>query len=322
MNKTSNYDQLAKLDDLAFRLLQLAISPQDQAEFCDRIAVDYLQDLGMMGFLRRAHVESDSVAKIGHLYWGSRREPASPRLESLIGTLLMNIASSVLYDALKEMALNPHVRALILDRGLDIVQLPLAGIDVQSAWRDLASLWQMREWRQEDRIEEAASAIKIVLEGGELTVHIEAKTQKAVDILKVNVEMISRGLVAREVERDTSVKLPANGRRYEGAAASPGLGRGRVEKWPAPGARWPEGVFVLLIPQEADAASFDLPLLIARAAAVVTNGGMTGHAAVSARGARRPAVIVSSTLLRDFEAYDELIVDGSAGLVLGRFHEN
>ncbi len=316
-NARQKFCEWSKVDALALHVLELSLSKSDRDIFCTRIATDYFQDFGMMGLLRQTYVESGSIAEVGRLYWGSRREPKSPRLETIIGSLLMDLAANGLFEVLKGLAANPaHVRDFIASRAIDLAWLPFLGIDTHAAWRDLSALWQLHKWRLTGDPAKATTAIELVLEGGNLTVRVEAGTQLEVDRLYSNLEAIVRGLLIREVERDELIRLPANGRRYQAVPASHGLGRGKMEKWPGPSDS-PARPFVLLIPAGADRPSDDLPLRIMKSAAIVTSGGMTGHAAVLARGMSRPAVLVNDRLLRDLEAYDELIVDGTKGLLQG-----
>jgi hypothetical protein len=123
--------------------------------------------------------------------------------------------------------------------------------------------------------------------------------------------------VAQEIERDGSIILPANGRRYEGAIGSYGCGQGRPILWKDAATESPQREFVLLVPQSTRV--YENLMLIMDASAVVTDAGDVSHVMVVARGMKRPAVRVGELTLRDLTSYRHLIVDDSQGKIAAFF---
>jgi hypothetical protein len=311
------YHDWIKVDDLALKAIQLSLSEADRDVIVGRIASDYMTDVGAIGMLRQRWLETGSIEDVARLYWGSRREPESPRIESLVGQLLLNLAASGIFEVLKEIAKEPaYVTDFLRQRELHAGLLNSVGF-ATDAWDQLARLWQLHRWKRTGETERVQNVIRIVLAHG--TIHVEAdeQTRRELKQLRSNLEAVARGIVSQEIEREGALALPQDGRRYEGGAASPGLGQGRPIQWKDA----IEGAtcynFVLLVPGSGPIG--DEHMLVMSASAVVTTGGPTSHIQVMARGMKRPAVQVDEHTLRDLAAYKHLIVDGTKGRIAGFF---
>lgn len=243
----SVYEQWVKVDDLAIKAIELSL-PDHGSEIIERIRSDYAQDIGIIGLLRRTHLEAgfDDAAQ---LYWGSRREPTSPRLESVLGQLLLNIAASAIFEVLRELGRDPsQIAGFIESRAIAANVMHAGGLDLAVAWVHLSRIWQLHRWKRAGVIEPVRATIREMLEGATIHVDIEGKTASEVEKIRQNLLYAVRGLVIEEIERSGDVVLPANGRTIEGTAASYGLGFGAPVCWPAAGRLKPTGQYVLAVP--------------------------------------------------------------------------
>lgn len=314
----SIYRDWTKVDDLALTALKLSLYADKGLALVDRIASDYMTDIGAIGLLRQMWLESGSIDQVSRVYWSSRREPESPRIESLLAQLLMNLAASGIFEAIKEIATQPaHVIEFLTQRGVDLGALNSLNFSITEAWEQLTRLWQLHRWKNQGETERAQRVIRMVLDGGIVEVEADAHTLREIERLRRNLEAAVRGIVRQEIERDGRITLPENGRRYSGAPASAGCGQGRPIPWRIATEAPPNGEFILLIPHSASIG--ENLMLIMEAKGVVTTAGPISHIQVLSRGMKRPAVLVSEDILRDLESYGHLIVDGAAGKVAGFF---
>ena len=74
------YRTLALFDDIAFAALKVSLSEPERSIIVERLRQDWMTDVGVIGLLRREHVESKTAQAPAKLYWESRREPLSPRI--------------------------------------------------------------------------------------------------------------------------------------------------------------------------------------------------------------------------------------------------
>ena len=71
------YHTLAAFDDLAFAAMKISLSEPEQSIIVERLREDWMTDVGVIGLLRRQHIETQSVETPAKLYWESRREALS-----------------------------------------------------------------------------------------------------------------------------------------------------------------------------------------------------------------------------------------------------
>jgi hypothetical protein len=309
------YEQWIKVDDIAIKAVELSL-PHHDAEIVERIRLDYAQDIGLIGLLRRTHVEVN-FEEAARLFWGSRREPTSPRLESLISQLLLNIAASAIFDILKELGRDPAQIANFIDaRAIANDALQLGTFDLIAAWDHLLQIWQLHRWKQAGRIEPVRATISETLAGGTIRLEIEGATTTEVEVIRKNLLYAVRGLVIQEIERSGEVLLPANGRTIVGIPASAGIGFGTPVRWPAAARLEPGGKFILAVPPIGGRLPEALTDLISDCQAVVsTEKGLTGHVAVFCRSIAKPLVLVSQQQMTRLVKHGFLVVDGTAGRI-------
>lgn len=89
------------IDRLAARALLLVISRGEHPELTGRL-LDFMQDRGAVGMLLASYRDGDSIEAVALTYWRSRLEPSAARLEDLVTTMLMSIASSLIAGILVE----------------------------------------------------------------------------------------------------------------------------------------------------------------------------------------------------------------------------
>src|ERR1044071_1541235 len=89
------YRSLVAFDDVAFSALKISLSEPEHSIVLDRLRQDWMIDVGVIGILRRQQLRTKSAEATAELYWNSRREPQSPRIESLLASFLINLSSAV-----------------------------------------------------------------------------------------------------------------------------------------------------------------------------------------------------------------------------------
>jgi hypothetical protein len=128
------YREWIKVDDLALRALRLSLWREERDTILERVTADYVTDIGAIGLLRQEWFATGSIDEVARTYWGSRREPESPRLESLLVQLLLNLAAAGIFEALRDLAKEPHhVAALLADRDLHIGMLSSINFNLEEA---------------------------------------------------------------------------------------------------------------------------------------------------------------------------------------------
>lgn len=309
------YDEWIKVDDLAIKAIELSL-PEHAQEVVKRIHLDYAQDIGMVGLLRRMHVEAGFHAA-AQLFWASRREPSSPRLETVLAQLLLNIAASTIYDVIKDLARDPdQVDAFIDARGIAASALQAGGLDLATAWAHLRSVWQLHRWRSNDCVKPVQAFITQVLGGTEVSISIDGSTAAEVETVRRNLLYAVRGLVVQEIEHSGEILLPANGRTVLGVAASDGLGFGAPIAWPAASRLKPAGEFVLMVPQIGGALPNALTDLLNRCqAAISVDQSSVGHIPVYCRAIGKPLVLLGERQIGSIQKHGFVVVDGTAGRI-------
>ncbi|WDF73928.1 hypothetical protein [Novosphingobium sp. KACC 22771] len=313
MNKL--YEEFTKVDDIAIKAVELSL-PKHAMEVIERIRLDYAQDIGIIGLLRRTHIEA-GFEEAARLFWRSRREPASPRLESVLSQLLLNIAASAIFEVLKELGRDPdQIEGFIGARAIAANAWQAGGLDMVVAWDHLCRIWQLYRLKKAGSVEPVQATINETLNGAAIRIEIEGATISEVETIRQNLLYVVRGLVIQEIERSGEVVLPANGRSIVGLPASPGLGFGAPVVWPAAARLKPKGEFILAVPsivgQLPDALT---ELLSACHAAVSIGTGLTGHVPVYCRSIRKPLVLVSDPQMSRILKHGFVVVDGTAGRV-------
>ena len=311
----TQHERLKSVDDLAMQVLNLALPKEIRDPICHRLASDYFADVGMVGYLRIRYLETSSLEEVARLYWSSRRELGSPRVESILSQLLLNLAASLIFKVLEELAPNADkVSAMLQDRGLAGTALSALYHDAQVYWahaREMLSLYKMKE--DERRASEAKKIVSHVISGGSINVQCDHDA-KWHEIIYANMEAVARGIVVGELSRrGNRLVVLQEGVRLNGLPAAPGLGYGKPMERDRFVKRDHDERAVLILPAGAQPAECEL---IADAAAVVTyGGGMTSHVPVTARGMGKPCVLISSADVQAIARHPLIIVDGSIGCI-------
>jgi phosphohistidine swiveling domain-containing protein len=309
------YQVFSAVDDIAFSALKVSLSEPERSVMLDRLREDWMTDVGAIGMLRRQHIQTQSIDEPARAYWISRREPLSPRIESLLASFLINLASSVVYDILKELTAEGYdVAKLLQARGVDLsVAIGFVQqIDVLVAHvRTFLALYRAKQ--DIARLDEIRKVVQDVLHGQKITFDSK-EADVAIELLMKNLVPAVRGVVSEELKRQrVFVDSKANGFLTRGIGASPGLGIGSPVRW-SPGRASFEVGHVLFIVDEGMKMQSVLLALLEEAAAVVTwNCSMTSHIPVVCRGIGRPAVIISEEEVPVLMRRKFLVVDGAAG---------
>lgn len=309
------YDELAKVDDIAIKAVELSL-PKHAVEVIERIRLDYAQDIGIIGLLRRTHIEAGFDEAL-QLFWRSRREPTSPRLESVLSQMLLNIAASAIFEVLKDIGRDPEqIKGFMSARAIAASVWQAGGLDMVLAWDQLCRVWQLYILKKAGKVEPVQAAITETLNGCAIRIEIEGETVSEVETLRQNLLYAVRGLVIQEIERSGEIVLPANGHEIVGVPASSGLGFGPPALWPAARRLNPAGEFILAVPSIGGQLPEALTkLLSACQAAVSTDIGLTGHVSVYCRSIGKPLVLVTDTQMNCILAHNFIVVDGTAGRI-------
>jgi phosphohistidine swiveling domain-containing protein len=316
-SEIDSYHLLTAVDDFAFAALKVSLSESERTVVVTRLREDWTADVGVIGVLRRQHILTRSIEEPARTYWHSRREPLSPRVESLLASILINLASSLTYDILKEFANDGYdVARLLRDRGIDLGLVGgfIAQIDVMLAHvRVLIALHRAKQ--DEARSEEVRNIVSEVLEGRALKLNVE-DVNVAVELLMKNLKPAIRGVIAEELKkRRVHVDTKANGVLTRGAGVSPGMGYGAPTYFNLENLHSPPEHGVLFVEGKTGPSASVVSCLEVAAAVVTWDCGDTSHVPVMCRGIGKPAVITTreeaDTLLRR----KFLVVDGSSGLI-------
>jgi phosphohistidine swiveling domain-containing protein len=312
------YRALVAVDDIAFAALKISMSEPERSIVIDRLRGDWMTDVGVIGLLRKIHIQTQSIEAPALAYWSSRREPLSPRIESLLSSFLINLASAVVYDVLKEFANSGYnVSALLLARGADIASAVGFVEQISTILAHVRTFIAIHRAKQDERRRgEVVKVVQGVLDGRQLDFH-SSDAADAAELLIKNLVPAVRGILAEELEKQlVIVDTAANGVLTRGVGASPGVGFGPPVRWDAMKISSERTPHVLFIVEGALEVESSLSILIEEAAAVVTwRGGMTSHIPIACRGVGRPAIIVKEEEAEMLMRRKFLIVDGRAGLV-------
>ncbi|MEP3225651.1 MAG: PEP-utilizing enzyme [Parasphingorhabdus sp.] len=305
----------SKVDDIAVKALSLSLTNSVGEVVMQRLRNDYLQDVGIIGLLRQTYVEH-SLEATAKQFWESRREANSPRVESLIAQLLLNITASGIFEVLKELYQDPQQLKLFLsDRNIAAISLYNTRFDVALAWRDLKMLFQLHKLKSGHNAETVKTVISEVLSGHKIRIEIEGDVENDINSLQKNLQYALRGLVFNEIEKSGEVILPANGRSLRGRPGSHGIGWGGPVMWPAAELARPTGEYVLVVSDFQGALPDNFMHIMSTAQAVVSDGGMTGHIAVFCRGIGVPLVLVNSRKLTSICKHGFVAIDGTIGII-------
>ncbi|WBU29435.1 PEP-utilizing enzyme [Rhodopseudomonas palustris] len=309
------YHLLTAVDDFAFAALKISLSEPERTIVVSRLREDWMADVGVIGVLRRQHILTRSIEEPARTYWLSRREPLSPRIESLLASFLMNLASSLAYDILKELANDGYdVARLLRGRGIDLSLVGgfIGQIDVLTAHvRTFLALHRAKQ--DETRSEEVRNILSNVLEGQRLKLNVE-DVDAAVELLMKNLEPAIRGVIAEEMKKkNIYVDTKANGVLTRGLGVSPGLGYGPPACFdPENPESIPKNVVLLI---EGKTGTFALSCLEAAVAIITWDCRETSHVPVMCRGIGKPAVITAREEADMLLRRKFLVVDGSSGLI-------
>ncbi|WP_441279614.1 PEP-utilizing enzyme [Tardiphaga sp. 172_B4_N1_3] len=313
-----SYRALTAVDDLAFSALKISLSEPERSVVVDRLRDDWMTDVGVIGMLRRIHVQSRSIEEPALAYWISRREPLSPRIESLLSSFLINLASSMVYDTLKEFANAGYdISKLLSIRGGDLGSAVGFVEQINTLLLHVRTFIAIFRAKQDSaRHEEIRNVVQGVLNGRKIEFD-SVEAGSAVEILMKNLAPAIRGVISEELKKQrVFVDTPANGVLTEGIGAAPGVGCGPPARWDEIRVSAERTPHVLFIVESGLRIKSSLLVLVEEAAAVVTwNSSMTSHIPIACRGVGRPAIIVSEEEAKMLLRRKFLIVDGTAGLV-------
>lgn len=281
-----------------------------------------MTDVGVIGFLRRQQIETQSMEVPAKLYWESRREPLSPRIESLFASFLINLAAAVVYDVLKELAAaNYDVAPILQERGANLTVIAGFAAELR-IFIEHARIFMRLHRAKEDvrRLNEVRDVIKAVLSNEKIAIE-NPDADAAFDILMANLVPAVQGVIKEELKKGgIFVADQADAVLSRGHAASPGFGIGAPVRWKretihhiAP--------YILLIGNQDAHGEPDPRLAIEQSAGVVSwDGGMYSHIAIACRIVRRAAVIISAQEAAMLERKKFLVVDGTNGEVRSYHH--
>jgi len=314
----SHYHQLTKVDDLAFQALKVSIPEPERSILLERLRADWAPDVGAIGIIRQVQLETRSITDPARLYWSSRREPGSPRIESLLSSFLINLASSVVYDVIKDlMAQGYFIQPLLSTRQLSAESVASLQNDTPLLIRHAIILYKLfkmkasQDKRVIDIISETAFSENTLenllpIENGETFVFFD------------NIELAARGLIYEELRRaDVHVATKADGVLVLGLPVAGGFGRGATVAY-TPGLKEPSTPYVLAVPPQIVTRDTKIQNLMEAAQALLSwDCGMTSHFSVTCRSIRRPAVVVEQSALQMLLRKPFLVVEGSNGTVRG-----
>ena len=231
--------------------------------------------------------------------------------------LLINLASAIVYDVLKEFAASEYdVSRFLLERGANLAVVSGFLGDIQLLTEHVRLLMRLHRARQDiRRVEEVREVVQEVLRGQKIAIE-DSSADNSVDLLMENLVPAVRGLLKEELKRNRIyVADEADAVLSRGVPAAPGFGIGVPVIWKNEHIQLTTP-FVLLIGNVDMSSKVDPRPAIEQSAAVITwDGGMTSHIAVGCRLIHRAAVIVSAPEADMLRRKRFLVVDGSSGMV-------
>ena len=313
------YHTLTAVDDIAFAALKLSLVEPERTVVIERLREDWMSDVGVIGVLRQEHLLTRSAESPARVYWASRREPMSPRIESLLASFLLDMASAIVYDVLKEFAAdNYNILKFLEDRGVTGAALTVFVGDIGVFVEHVRLFMRLHRLKRDvARADEICSVVQAVLSHREFEVDDSADT--AVDLLMANLVPAIRGILKTELkEHGVHIADTADGILSEGLAVSPGFGFGVPMRWHGGHAAHEISGYVLLLDERDVHGGVDSRPHMEEAEAVVFwDGSMTSHVAVICRGIHRAAVMVPMPEAEMLARKSFLAVDGSNGKIRG-----
>jgi phosphohistidine swiveling domain-containing protein len=310
------YHIFTALDDIAFSALKVSLSEPERSLILDRLRQDWMTDVGVIGVLRREQIRTKSAEAAARLYWESRREPLSPRVESLLASFLINLASSIVYDALKSFGSEGYdVSKFLGEHGLMAASSFVGEIDI--LLEHVRTFMRLHRAKQDiNRGEEVRQAVHAVLKNEGLRIQ-DKGADAAMDLFMKNLVPAVRGVITEELKKqNVIVDTKADGVLTRGMPASEGRGFGPPVRWKGQRIKLSERSYVLFVSNsDISPEAEPLPKLEEAAAIISWGGGMTSHVAVSSRAVGRPAVVIAAAEVDMLLRRKFLLVDGSAGEV-------
>jgi phosphohistidine swiveling domain-containing protein len=316
------YHTLAIFDDLAFAALKVSLAEPDRSIIIERLSQDWMTDEGIIGLLRRQHIETKSLEAPAQVYWESRREPLSPRIESLLASVLINLASSMVFEFLRGLVAGEYdLSGFLQERGANVRTIIGFSGDIQTLTEHARILMRLYRAKEDQRrADEVRRVVQDVLAGQKITI-ADASADRATELLLANLVPTIQGVIKEELKKSrVYVADEADAVLSKGLPAAPGFGIGVPVLWKD---RQIELIppFVLLTPNTDASNKPDLRRAIEQSVAVVAwNGGMTSHIAVACRTIGRPAVLVSAPEADMLRPKKFLVVDGSSGTIRSYHH--
>ncbi|MFC1459347.1 PEP-utilizing enzyme [Microvirga arabica] len=311
-----SYRALVLVDDIAFRALKISLVEPERSTILNRLRDDWSTDVGVIGVLRQEQLRSGSAVDAAYLYWSSRREPTSPRIESLLASFLINLASSLTYDLLKDLIAQNYDLSKLLDvRGVTPAIVGAFTSDIPLLIAHVKTFIGLHRMKFDlNQAAELERQVARVIEKREAPVP-GVDAEQVVDLLMKNLVPAVKGIVKEELERKgVFLADNTNGVLTRGLPASPGYGFGVPIRWTNDLITQPRERYVLLISdKDVQPANDVLPLMEGASAVVSWFGYMTSHVAVTCRGIGRPAVIVTPQLADMLGRKNFLVVSGTEG---------
>jgi phosphohistidine swiveling domain-containing protein len=317
------YHIFTAFDDIAFSALKVSLSEPERSLILERLRQDWMTDVGVIGVPRQQQIQTKSAEAAARVYWGSRREPLSPRVESLLASFLINLASALAYDVLKEFSnVGYDVSKLLEGRGVNISAVTGFVGEISILLEHVRAFMRLYRAKQDTaRSEEIRNAVQAVLDGQMLEIQ-DRSADVAVDLLMENLVPAVRGVIVEELKKkNVFVDTKADGVLTQGMPASVGFGFGPPVRWKGQRIDLTGRSYVLLVADSDIAHDIEPRPPLEEAAAIISwGGGMTSHVAVVSRALGRPAVIISASEVDMLMRRKFLLVDGSKGEVRS-FHK-
>ena len=312
------YHLFTAFDDIAFSALKVSLSEPERSLILDRLRQDWMTDVGVIGVLRQQQIRTKSGEATARLYWESRREPLSPRVESVLASFLINLASSVVYDVLKEIINEGYNPSKLLEaHGVTMMAATAFVSETNILLEHVRTFMRLHRAKQDvTRAEEIRNAVRAVLHNEMLRIQ-DSRADAAVDLLMKNLVPAVRGVIAEELKKKKIfVDTKADGVLTQGLPASEGYGFGSPIRWKGRRIELAERTYVLLVSDSDISQDVEPRPLLEEASAIVSwGGGMTSHVAVASRAVNRPAVIIAASEVDMLLRRKFLLVDGSTGEV-------
>src|ERR1700733_12562955 len=159
------YHLFTAFDDIAFSALKVSLSEPERSLILDRLRQDWMTDVGVIGVLGKQKIQNKQGEATARLFWEPRREPLSPRVESVLASFLINLASSVVYDVLKEIINEGYNPSKLLEaHGVTMMAATAFVSETNILLEHVRTFMRLHRAKQDvTRAEEIRNAVRAVL---------------------------------------------------------------------------------------------------------------------------------------------------------------